>query len=293
MKRVERRAIPSVRARPIVHSMGRGSGGTHEEHPVRARSDSGANDGPLAAVNPDLLASARKAALVTFADFEEDPRSAFAIAPGRTEEETWHEIRGHVAETAALALTQALTQQPVTPSMLDAWHERIFSSTFPEAAGRRRSGRRSVYYTYVVAVRPDGELQTAGGTGTGARSLTKRLRKSCVELNETAARFDAARSEDAQTEALPSLREVTRAAAKFYTKFLSAHPYPDGNGRTAYVALQYALVRLGATGVELADFAEQQVALGRALRTDARHSYEPLAILLERKIRSAAESPLR
>lgn len=237
------------------------------------------------------MSASREVAHITFAEFQEDPRSAFAKAPGLTEQQTWEEVRFHVGEVAALATAQALAKVPVSSQMLDDWHRRIFESTFSAAAGRRRAGREPVFYTYVVSVDPDGELQTSGASGTGAGSLTRRLRKLCEQLNTTAERFDAAR-DDTKREQLPALHDVTYAAARFYAKFLSAHPYPDGNGRTAYVALQYALVRLGATGVELADYAEQQIALGQALRTDSRQSYLGFADLLERKIRAAAKRAL-
>lgn len=85
------------------------------------------------------------------------------------------------------------------------------------------------------------------------------------------------------------LREATFPSAAFYAKLLSTHPCFDGNGRTAYVALQYALIRLGATGVALPDHDEQQWALGQGLRPGGRHqNYEALADLFERTIRASS-----
>jgi hypothetical protein len=85
-------------------------------------------------------------------------------------------------------------------------------------------------------------------------------------------------------------REATIPAAAFYAKLLSTHPFFDGNGRMAYVALQYALIRLGATGVALPDHDEQQWALGQGLRPGGRHhGYEALAELFERTIRASSQ----
>jgi hypothetical protein len=55
------------------------------------------------------------------------------------------------------------------------------------------------------------------------------------------------------------------------------------------VALQYALIRLGATGVALPDHDEQQWALGQGLRPGGRHhDYDVLADLFERTIRDSS-----
>jgi prophage maintenance system killer protein len=84
------------------------------------------------------------------------------------------------------------------------WHERIFGPWFPEQAGRQRVG------------------------------------EAFAALREEIEERDAAVASERQ----PKLRDATLPAAKFYAKLLSTHPFFDGNGRVAYVALQYALVRL-------------------------------------------------
>lgn len=90
-----------------------------------------------------------------------------------------------------------------------------------------------------------------------------------------------------------SIFETTFPAARLFAKLLSAHPFNDGNGRACYVALQFALVRLGALFVSLPDYAEQQWHLGRALRTGGGQSYEPLARYLAEKIRAAEDKGLQ
>lgn len=84
------------------------------------------------------------------------------------------------------------------------------------------------------------------------------------------------------------LIDATRAAARLYAKFLSIHPFEDGNGRVGYVTLSYALVRVQAVVVELPDYAELQWALGRALQPGGKGGgVEPLAELLAGKIQAA------
>ena len=115
--------------------------------------------------------------------------------------------------------------------------------------------------------------------------MTRRLRKACDELNEAAAHLEGTKG--------PHLIDVTFPAARLYAKLLSAHPFNDGNGRACYVALQFALVRLGAVTISLPDYAEQQWHLGSALQTGGGQSYEPLARYLAEKIRAAEHKGLQ
>ena len=116
-------------------------------------------------------------------------------------------------------------------------------------------------------------------------SVSKRLGEAFSALREAIEVRDAAVAEERQRK----LRDATLPAAKFYAKLLSTHPFFDGNGRVAYVALQYALVRLGATGVALPYHDEQQWALGQALRRGGRHqNHDALAVLFEETIRASS-----
>jgi prophage maintenance system killer protein len=112
----------------------------------------------------------------------------------------------------------------------------------------------------------------------GARVST-RLEKSCRDFNG-----DIEATEGRQT---ILLEELVLVAVRLYTKVLSIHPFVDGNGRTAFTILQYALVRSGLACVALDDYAEHQWALGAALRIDSRQSYDPLQALLVAKLQRA------
>jgi prophage maintenance system killer protein len=83
------------------------------------------------------------------------------------------------------------------------------------------------------------------------------------------------------------LDELALAVVRLYAKVLSIHPFVDGNGRTVFTLLQYALVRCGLACVALDDYAEHQWALGADLRIDGRQSYSPLQALLVAKLQRA------
>ena len=231
----------------------------------------------------EFRAAAKAAADLTFEQFRDEPDSAFYRASVRTPEQTWDEIRDRVGIVAAEAAALALDDAALRPEIVLGWHRRIFETTFPADAGRIRSRREAITYGYLAGSKDAPVNKT--GRGTRARALLRRLRKVCSEFNEAAA--EAERSGDSP------LVDATFPAARLYAKLLSAHPFEDGNGRACYVALQFALVRLGAVTVSLPDYAEQQWHLGRALRTGSGQSYEPLARYLAERIRAAEHKGLQ
>jgi fido (protein-threonine AMPylation protein) len=237
--------------------------------------------------DPDGLAEFRTAATaaaeLTFERFRDEPDSDYYQAPGLTSEQTWHEIRDRVGLVAAEAVALALQDATLTPDILCSWHRSIFETTFPADAGRIRRTRDTVTYGYVAGSKDAPVNKT--GRGTRARALHRRLRKICEEFNDAAVHLQSAEG--------PHLIDVTFPAARLYAKLLSAHPWSDGNGRACYVALQFALVRLGVLSVSLPDYAEQQWHLGRALRTGGGQSYEPMARYLAEKIRIAEDKGLQ
>jgi fido (protein-threonine AMPylation protein) len=81
------------------------------------------------------------------------------------------------------------------------------------------------------------------------------------------------------------------AATKLYARILKIHPYEDGNGRTAFVALQAALLSQGMYGVFFDDLERHDDALGWALRDDARADPNPLAELLIERANAAVREP--
>jgi prophage maintenance system killer protein len=223
------------------------------------------------------------AARATFATFRDERTSPFYCAEGLTPEETWNVISEQVAVVAAEVVAQASEGYVAVPRDVRLWHERIFGPWFPTQAGHQRVGEERSQFDVVWGTtdRPQPEtLVSCKGS-----SVPKRLGEAFGALRGAIEERDAAVADERQRK----LREATLPAAKFYAKLLSTHPFFDGNGRVAYVALQYALVRLGATGVALPDHDEQQWALGQALRRGGRHqNYEALAVLFEETIRASS-----
>lgn len=170
------------------------------------------------------------------------------------------------------------------PEDFTTWYRAIFGTTFPGQCGEFRRHEES--YGYLVGTPETPQLKE--GLGTGWKRVPRRLREICIEFNREATRMDPLNAKEGLT-----LTDATRAAARLYAKFLSVHPFEDGNGRTAFAVLSYALVRVEAVTVELTDYTELQWALGRALQPGGRRGgVEPLAELLAQKIRAAHKQDL-
>lgn len=193
--------------------------------------------------------------------------------------DTWEAIREDVAAVSAMAAMRGFRMESIAPEDFITWHRCVFQRTFPGRCGILRDHEED--YGYVVGT-PESPI-TKVGHGTGWRRVPKRLGEVCDEFNRDAVRLD---SLDA-THGL-KLADATRAAARLYAKFLSIHPFEDGNGRVGYVVLSYALVRVQTMAVELPDYAELQWALGRALQPGGKGGGTgPLAALLATKIRDS------
>lgn len=198
-------------------------------------------------------------------------------------EETWIAISEQVAGVSAEVVAQASEGYIAVPRDVRLWHERIFRPWFPDEAGHQRVGEERSQFDVAWGTRDEPRPETI--VSCKGSSVPKRLSEAFAALREAIEERDAAVANERQRK----LRDATMPAAKFYAKLLSTHPFFDGNGRVAYVALQYALVRLGATGVALPDHDEQQWALGQALRRGGRHqNYEALAVLFEETIRASS-----
>jgi len=235
-------------------------------------------------IEAEFARVAATVARATFAEFHDDPASELYCASGMSPQETWRAITEQVAIVVADAAAEAVRGYDATPGDISRWHRLIFEPWFCERAGRFRRGEEQGQYGVVWGSREAPQLLTV--VSCKGRNVQPRLRRAFIGLRDAIGQREDARREGARRK----LREATLPAATFYTKLLSTHPFFDGNGRTAYVALQYALIRLGATGVALPDHDEQQWALGQGLRPGGRHhNYEELAGLFERTIRASSQ----
>jgi fido (protein-threonine AMPylation protein) len=227
-----------------------------------------------------LRGSAQIAASQTFGPFNDEPESPFYAADDATPQQTWERIAERVSLATAAAVAHGATGQPISVENVSRLHEIIFSTTFPKDAGRLRTRGEEAQYGIVIGTR-ERPVPSHARASAGARVST-RLEKSCREFND-----DIEATEGRQT---ILLEELVLVAVRLYAKVLSIHPFVDGNGRTAFTILQYALVRSGLACVALDDYAEHQWALGAALRIDSRQSYDPLQTLLVAKLQRA-QSP--
>lgn len=244
------------------------------EHDLLDDDQSTAPDPADQAEADDLLSSAQAAAAQTFGPFNDQPDSPFYTAEEFSPEATWEQIAERVVLATRTAVVHGATGRPITVVAVRRLHEIIFETTFPEHAGRLRVRGEEVQYGIVLGAAESPITQSARATA-GARVL-KRLERACAEFNEAALAQD-------QREAM-QLDEVVLPAVRLYVKVLSIHPFLDGNGRTAYALLQYALIRSRLICVALEDFPDHQRALGIALRDDSRQSYLPLRDLLVDKL---------
>jgi fido (protein-threonine AMPylation protein) len=223
-----------------------------------------------------LRESAYAAAAQTFGPFNDAPDSPFYSAKDLSSTDTWEEIAERVVLAAGIAAAHGVARQPITVDAIRRLHELIFQTTFPDHAGRLRQRDEEAQYGIVLASSEQpivkGERATAGAR------VQRRLEQVCREFNKTVAEQD-------QSDPI-TLDDLVLTAVRLYAKVLSIHPFLDGNGRTAFTILQYALTRSELACVALDDFDAHQRALGTALRTDGRQSYAPLRALIVDKLGS-------
>jgi fido (protein-threonine AMPylation protein) len=243
-----------------------------------------ADDTPLRALDTAdqaavdrLLSTARSAAAQTFGPFNDAPDSPFYAAEDTTPQQTWERIAERVALATTAAVAHGAAHRPISAADVRGLHEIAFASAFPQDAGRLRVRGEEVQYGIVIGTleRP---IPSAARATAGVR-VPPRLEKACEEFNKAIKVIEAQET--------VFLGELVFVAVRLYAKVLSIHPFVDGNGRTAFTLLQYALVRCGLACVALDDYAEHQWALGAALRVDGRQSYLPLQALLVAKLMEA------
>ena len=219
--------------------------------------------------DPVQLAVAR-----TFGPFNDVPDSPFYSAEELSPRQTWEEIAERVGLAAVIAVTHGAAQRIITVDAIRRLHEIVFVTTFPEHAGRLRQQKEEAEYGIVLGTAEQPILKSERATA-GTR-VVRRLEQACREFNDAIAkqkRLDTI-----------ALEDLVLTAVRLYAKVLSIHPFLDGNGRTAFTVLQYALVRGGLSSVAMDDFDAHQRALGAALRSDGKQSYVPLQALIADKL---------
>jgi fido (protein-threonine AMPylation protein) len=230
----------------------------------------------------EAVEHALSAADETFARFQDDPSSHYYQAEGRTPEETWTALTHEVGRVTGIALTEASSGERLTEADFDALHRGIFGPVFGSAKTLPvRQFRQEVEFNIVVGERGTPENMRRGGNS--AKTLPKTFRKIVKGLDAAFMERDEALREKRPR----SVMDATRPAARAYGRLCAAHPWFDGNGRTAYPLLSFALVRLGIPAVAVLDTEDFQWCLGRAMLNTTNRDVEPLAEFLAKTIHSS------
>lgn len=165
----------------------------------------------------------------------------------------------------------------ITPRDLERWHAYLFGKDFVSAGQIRRGD-----VEYPVRVVARGEVRERRQRG----SAPDRIRS---DLEVTCRGFHHHIETVLERGSLVATMEGALAATKLYAGILRIHPYEDGNGRTAFVALQAALLSQGMYVITFDDLERHDGALGWALRDDARADPNPFARLLVERTMPAVE----
>lgn len=225
-----------------------------------------------------VLATAR----ATFANFSDSEESHYYQAPGLTPAETWQAVTAEVGRVTAIATVEASNGGELSASDFHAIHAGIFGPVFGAKMLGRRRFEQAVSYGIVLGSYPD-DLDHARQRGISGRSLDRRLREISADLRKAFRQSDEI---DARGES-HRLIDAARPAARAYARFLGAHPYWDGNGRTAFPVLNFALVRLGLIAVAVPESDRFHWCLGQGMRRDHKSDFEPLSSHLEEIIRAS------
>ena len=224
---------------------------------------------------------ALRAAEATFAEFADAEGSHYYEAPGLDPRETWRAVTVEVARVTGIAAVEAVEGGVLSTADLHLIHAAIFRPVFGDRTLGIRRHQEDVTYGIVLGSYPD-ELLFRRQRGVRAGSLPRRLREISAGLRKAFEESDAADERGEGHRLLDAVLPATRA----YAKFLRVHPYWDGNGRTAFPILNFALIRLGLLAVAVPESEEFHWCLGKAM-LPTKADYMPLAGHLEKIIRAS------
>ena len=230
-----------------------------------------------------LVESAVAAARETFAGFAERPGSEYHEAPGLDPEQTWETIAKELGRVSALATLEGNRDRALAVDDVELIHRGIFEAAFGEKTlSFRRFKKDLVEFPIVVGSKESPRFQTRRGSGGKSvrQNLGKALKVFERDLEGLASRGSGNR---------PTVEDAAFPAVKIYAKVIGIHPFFDGNGRTAWTVLSYALQRCGLVELAIPPADETRWALGRALRQDGSQSYQPLAALVAETIKSSSK----
>lgn len=225
----------------------------------------------------DTQASPAYTGFETFRDSESGPylRSELRrLSP----EETWSAINSRL-HGLLRGMVERTRRGPIriTPCDLDRWHAYMFGKDFVSAGQIRRGD-----VEYPVRVMARGEVRERRQRGSAPDRISSGLDVTCRAFRD---HVETVLERGGRIHTMSG----ALAATKLYAGILQIHPYEDGNGRTAFVALQAALLSQGMYVITFDDLEQHDGALGWALRDDARADPNPFATLLVERTMPAVE----
>ncbi|MFA4927058.1 MAG: Fic family protein [Patulibacter sp.] len=205
------------------------------------------------------------------ASSQADADSYYGRAPGHGLESTQRALLLRTGLVIALARAVGWSGASIDVERVAELHDGIFRPVFGEMTlgYRLPPGRHEhrdddgVEFPYWVVRGPGRvpELQTRRGVRSG--QVLKRVGEACEKF---------------EREAPPAIGDSDRGTfliAQLYVRLIRTHPFGDGNGRTAWAAVQFAAGRLRLPFVQSSPTTDARVALGDALRHGTR--VQPLA----------------
>jgi len=233
----------------------------------------------MEAQEKQLAEVAMKAARASFAGFEERPGSEYHAAPGLTPEQTWVRLAEELGRVSALTALEGYRDETLGVDDIELIHQGIFMPVFGDMTLGFRSGRgQDVTFPIVKGKLKAPELSVR--RGSGGKQVRPNLGKALASFEREVAAI--------QVIGRPSVKEAAHAAVRLYAKVIGIHPFFDGNGRTAWAILSFALQRCGLVEIAIAPSDTTRWALGCALRQNGSQSYEPLTDLVVEAIKDSA-----
>lgn len=220
-----------------------------------------------------------EAARATFSDVSEKEGSTYHVAPGLTPAETWLRVTEELGRVLVLAMVEGKRDRPLSVRDVDLIHRAIFAPVFGDAALSYRALRHERVQYPVVLGTPEHPRYVVQ-EGSAPRSVEQKVRKTLRQFEtRVAALAELAAREEA------TLRDAVLPPVRLYGRIIGIHPWLDGNGRTAWVLLSYALQRCGLLEVALRPTSETRLALGQAIAKTGSRDYVPMVDIVEDIIR--------
>jgi fido (protein-threonine AMPylation protein) len=216
-----------------------------------------------------------------FGEYRDEEGAPFYCSRERdfaTPENTYAEILRRFTAVVRNGIHMAYKKpQPIELEQLVDWHRSIFASTFPHQAGVLRAGPSF----FGTRWNEDGRSRRRMVEGAAPERVRDELRIALGRYNgEIRTRPPERRL----------YREGLTTAAELYAEILRIHPFEDGNLRTAFPALQVALISLGVRPVDFEGEVERHdAALGWALKDVDTRTAEPFVDFLDERIQTASQ----